>query len=187
MKKRKTRKTMTVVIVVLRLGHRIMRDKRITTHVALSARALGASGIIMSGEKDDEVLESVNDVAERWGGDFFCEHRRDWKKVIEEYREKGFVIAHLTFYGIPVQEKVGEIRGKNALVIVGGEKVPRDVYDLADHNISVTNQPHSEVSALAIFLHEYFEGRELSNEFQNARLRIIPQERGKKVIGKEKG
>jgi len=183
---RKTSRAMTVVIVVLRLGHRIMRDKRITTHVALSARALGASGMIMSGEKDNEVLESVNDVAKRWGGDFFCEHRRDWKKAAEEYREKGFTIVHLTFYGMPVQEKIGEIRGKNTLVIVGGEKVPRDVYDLADHNISVTNQPHSEVSALAIFLHEYFEGRELSKEFQNAKLRIIPQKRGKKVVGRER-
>jgi tRNA (cytidine56-2'-O)-methyltransferase len=177
---------MTLVIIVLRLGHRIMRDKRITTHVALCARALGASGIIISGEKDDEVLKSINDVVERWGGEFFCEHRKDWKKVIEECGKKGFTIVHLTFYGIPVQERIDRVRGKDALVIVGGEKVPREAYELADYNISVTNQPHSEVSALAIFLHEYFEGKELCKEFQNARLKIIPQERGKRVVGGDK-
>ncbi|MCG7848715.1 MAG: tRNA (cytidine(56)-2'-O)-methyltransferase, partial [ANME-2 cluster archaeon] len=31
-------------IVVLRLGHRPERDQRVTTHVGLTARALGASG-----------------------------------------------------------------------------------------------------------------------------------------------
>ncbi len=170
------------MIVVLRLGHRIVRDKRITTHVALSARALGASGIILSGEKDNEIIESVNDVSERWGGEFFCEYRRDWKGVIREFKEQGFTIVHLTFYGIPLQQRIKELREKNILVIVGGEKVPRAVYELADYNISVTNQPHSEVSALAIFLHECFNGQELFKSFENARLKIIPQERGKKVL-----
>jgi tRNA (cytidine56-2'-O)-methyltransferase len=171
------------VIVVLRLGHRIVRDKRITTHVALSARALGASGIILSGEKDNDIIESVNDVTKRWGGEFFCEYRRNWKGVIEEYRKKSFTIVHLTFYGIPLQQRIENLRDRDIMVIVGGEKVPRDVYELSDYNISVTNQPHSEVSALAIFLHECFEGKELDKEFQNAELKIVPQERGKKVIG----
>jgi tRNA (cytidine56-2'-O)-methyltransferase len=170
------------VIFVLRLGHRIARDKRITTHVALAARALGASGIIMSGDRDNELLNSVNDVAERWGGTFSCEYRRDWKNVIRDYKEREYTTVHLTFYGIPLQQSISEIRGSNLLVIVGGEKVPRDVYDIADYNIAVTNQPHSEVSALAIFLHEYFEGRELYREFDNASIRIIPQERGKRVV-----
>lgn len=182
LKKRKTSRTITAVIVVLRLGHRIVRDKRITTHVALSARALGATGIILSGEKDSEIIESVNDVTKRWGGEFFCEYRRDWKGAIKEFREKGFKIVHLTFYGIPLQQRINKLREKNILVIVGGEKVPRVVYELADYNLSVTNQPHSEISALAIFLHEYFNGQELFKSFENARLKIVPQEKGKKVL-----
>jgi len=40
------------------------------------------------------------------------------------------------------------------------------------------------VSALAVFLHELFEGREMEREFEGARLRIVPQERGKRVEGK---
>ena len=42
-------------IYILRLGHRPERDKRITTHVALTARAFGAKGIFVSTK--DEVLE----------------------------------------------------------------------------------------------------------------------------------
>ena len=34
-------------IVVLRLGHRPERDARVTTHVGLTARALGASGMLL--------------------------------------------------------------------------------------------------------------------------------------------
>jgi tRNA (cytidine56-2'-O)-methyltransferase len=69
------------------------------------------------------------------------------------------------------------------LVIVGGEKVPPEAYRLADWNVAVTNQPHSEVAALAVFLHEYFQGRELRKRFERARRRIVPQARGKKIVG----
>jgi tRNA (cytidine56-2'-O)-methyltransferase len=60
-------------------------------------------------------------------------------------------------------------------------KVPGEVYDIADWNVAMTSQPHSEVSALAVFLHELFGGRELGAVFSDARLRIVPQTRGKSV------
>ena len=41
--------------------------------------------------------------------------------------------------------------GSDILIIVGGSKVPGKVYKAADWNVSVTTQPHSEVSSLAIF------------------------------------
>ncbi|MCL2143761.1 MAG: tRNA (cytidine(56)-2'-O)-methyltransferase, partial [Methanomassiliicoccaceae archaeon] len=44
------------------------------------------------------------------------------------------------------------------LVIVGAEKVPPEVYERSDHNISVGNQPHSEIAALSIFLYEVTQG-----------------------------
>jgi len=71
---------------------------------------------------------------------------------------------------------------KNLLIVVGGAKVPRKVYELADWNIAVTSQPHSEISALALFLHELFEGKELSIKFEDAKIMIVPQKRGKKVL-----
>ena len=41
-------------IVVLRWGHRPQRDVRLTTHVALTARALCASGFILSDVEDSQ-------------------------------------------------------------------------------------------------------------------------------------
>ncbi len=168
------------MIVVLRLGHRPERDKRITTHVCLVARAFGADGIIVAGEEDAKVRESVEDVVNRWGGPFFIEFRKNWRKVLREWKGK---IVHLTMYGVHVDDAMDRIpRDEDLLIVVGAEKVPREVYEMADFNVAVGNQPHSEVAALAVFLDRFFEGRELHHEFSDAHLRIVPQERGKKVL-----
>jgi len=50
---------------VLRLNHRPKRDKRVTTHLLLAARAFGAAGAIYSGEKDEKVEESLEKVMKR--------------------------------------------------------------------------------------------------------------------------
>jgi tRNA (cytidine56-2'-O)-methyltransferase len=84
-------------------------------------------------------------------------------------------------YGEPLAEKIPEIRRaakkKGLLVVIGAEKVPREVYALCDYNVSVGNQPHSEVAALAVFLHELSEGRELNKKFANARITVTPNAR----------
>ncbi len=172
------------MIVVLRLGHRPERDKRITTHVALTARAFGADGIIIAADEDEHVRESVEDVIKRWGGPFFIKFDPHWKRIMREWKGK---IVHLTMYGIHVDDALPKIRehlrhGENILVVVGAEKVPREVYELAHYNVAIGNQPHSEVAALAVFLDRLLEGKGLRKEFKNAKLKIIPQERGKKVI-----
>ena len=83
---------------------------------------------------------------------------------------------HLTAYGLPLTKMVQEIReaNKDILVIVGSEKMPGEIFKLADWNISVTNQPMSEVAALAIFLDWYEERREFDQVFSEAQIRIIP-------------
>ncbi|MCD6312660.1 MAG: tRNA (cytidine(56)-2'-O)-methyltransferase [Thaumarchaeota archaeon] len=174
-------------IVVLRLGHRVERDKRVTTHIALVARAYGADEIIITGDRDESLIERVKKVVESWGGSFSARFEGSWKKVIKDFRSRGGVVIHLTMYGINLPRIIDEIReiwkqGRSLLVIVGGEKVPGEVYGLADYNIAVTNQPHSEIAALATFLDWLQEGRELEREFPNARLKIIPSPRGKKVL-----
>jgi len=173
------------MIVVLRLSHRRVRDARATTHVFLAARALGADEAILSGEEDEHILKSVTSLSSRWGGKFKIRYEEKGNKIIKKF--KGIKV-HLTMYGMPVQEKIKEIKtaakGKNVLIIVGGEKVPGEIYHAVDYNIAVTGQPHSEVAALAIFMHEFFEGRELDKKFSRAKLTVIPQERGKKVLGK---
>lgn len=166
-------------IVVLRLGHRPLRDKRITTHVGLVARSFGADGLILT-EDDRSVIESIEDVKKRWGGEFFVKLVNDWHRYLKAW--KGIVV-HLTMYGVPVDEKMDEIRtaSNNVLVVVGAEKVPPEIYKLAHYNIAVGSQPHSEVAALAIFLDRYFKGEQLKKDFKG-RTRIIPSGDKKRVV-----
>ena len=167
-----------MMITVLRLGHRKKRDARLSTHCGLAARALGADSIVYSGERDQQLSDSVKKVSKNWGGKFKTSYEKDWRKTIKNFHGTK---VHLTMYGLPIQDQIRKIRGKkDVLVIIGGEKVPGEVYRAVDYNLAVTNQPHSEVAALAIFLHEYFSGRELRKRF-DGRLKIVPQEFGKKI------
>lgn len=169
-------------IAVLRLGHRPSRDKRITTHVCLVARAFGAEGVFISGVKDEFIRSTVQKVVDAWGGDFWVEFVCSPMKVLDEWKASGGVVAHLTMYGIPVKQVKDMIPSdRDLLVIVGGEKVPTPYYEKADFNIAVGNQPHSEVAALAIFLDRVTGGSWEVMPFKNARLRIVPSARGKNV------
>jgi tRNA (cytidine56-2'-O)-methyltransferase len=173
-------------VVVLRMGHRYERDKRITTHVGLVARAFGANGMILADVGDKGVEESLQKVTELWGGRFFVKSAEPWGKVIEGWKSSGGTVVHLTVYGLPIDEVLEKLPEKDLLVVVGAGKIPAEVFDLADFNISVSSQPHSEVAALAIFLDRIFKGTELKKEFKNWKMRVKPQEKGKKIERKDK-
>lgn len=175
------------MITVLRLDHRLGRDTRITTHVCLTARAFGADKVILSGEHDKHIIESAQKVVENWGGDFQVEYQKSYRPVIKEHKEKGFEIIHLTMYGKHVEDVVPTIRDNNRdkLIIVGGSRVPTDVYEAADWNLSVTNQPHSEVAALAICLHYMMDGEELKTVYDDGKMQIVPNNEHKEVIKNE--
>ena len=165
------------MITVLRIGHRPDRDKRITTHVALVARAFGARRILVD-ERDSELEQNIQGVLGKFGGPFGISTGVKWRKVIDDWTGQ---IVHLTMYGEELEKSVGNLDpGKDMLVVVGAEKVPRDVFDKANFNISVSNQPHSEVAALAVFLYRLFDGEPFP-EFEGGQMRILPCERGKKV------
>jgi len=168
-------------VVILRIGHRPERDQRVTTHVGLTARALGAKGMYLAAS-DKGVVESIADVTGRWGGDFFCEHNVKWRAFIREWKALGGVVVHLTMYGLNLPDVIGDIRPHDRiLVIVGAEKVPGEIYGLADYNVAVTGQPHSEISSLALFLDHLFSGTELAGDFPGAQIRIIPSRAGKRT------
>lgn len=175
---------MRVEVKVLRLDHRRVRDARITTHVCLTARAFGASGVFLDGDHDQELMENVRDVVKRWGGSFQIDYQKNWKNLLEEWKKNDGEIIHLTMYGEPVQNVTPRIKDskKDKLVVVGGPRVPTEVYQKADWNVAVTSQPHSEVSALALFLHLLFEGQELDLEFEGGEIKVLPSPKGKKVI-----
>jgi tRNA (cytidine56-2'-O)-methyltransferase len=170
-------------VAVLRLGHRPGRDDRMTTHVGLTARAFGTDRVIFE-ERASGARETVADITDRFGGPFAAETTDSPLGVVRNWSGQ---TVHLTMYGLPVQDVVGEVRtvtrrrNEPLLVVVGAGKVPFDVYEAADWNVGVTNQPHSEVAALAVFLDRLFEGRELDRTFENTDRRVVPSERGKTV------
>jgi tRNA (cytidine56-2'-O)-methyltransferase len=168
------------VIAVLRIGHRIDRDKRITTHVALVARAFGANAIFIT-RKDEKIKKSIQSVCKRFGGNFQIETGLDAKKIIKLW--KG-TIVHLTMYGAELEKAVAQINtNRDLLVIVGAEKVPPYFYEIADINVSVGNQPHSEVAALALFLDRYTKAAWQRKNF-HGNIQIIPCVNAKKVLSK---
>jgi tRNA (cytidine56-2'-O)-methyltransferase len=175
-------------VVVLRWGHRPRRDVRLTTHVVLTARALGASGAILSDIEDKKIKETIEKVTKNWGGPFFFEMGKPWKNVIKEWKTKGGIVVHLTAYGENIQtsnvlNRIKECE-KDILVIVGSQKVPSEFFSekVSDFNVAIGNQPHSECASLAVFLDRLFEGKELKKRFKNAKVKIIPQKRGKKIV-----
>ncbi len=168
-------------VAVLRVGHRPERDQRVTTHVGLAARAFGAGGMYLAA-RDSGVVESIRDVVGRWGGDFFIEDQVSWKQCVRDWKASGGTVVHLTMYGEPLGLHEGILRSRErVLVVVGAEKVPGELYGLADYNIAVTSQPHSEISSLAVFLDHLFAGEEFSLSFPGAKIRIEPSCHGKRT------
>jgi len=138
---------------------------------------------------DDRGVErSIKKVTTQWGGNFFVKTGVKWKDEIKRWKQGGGKVCHLTMYGENILDVIDEIREEakkeNArlMVVVGAEKVPYEVFEAADWNIAVGNQPHSEIAALALLLDYLQEGRELKAVFEHAEIEIVPKRRGKEVI-----
>lgn len=168
--------------VILRLGHRLPRDERITTHVALISRAFGVEKMFYSGMKDSSLESSISELCERWGGSFSVIFSPNPLKVIKNHKKEGYAVVHLTMYGLPFVNFTEELKTKEKLlIVVGGEKVPREIYELADYNLSIGTQPHSEVAALAIALDRLTNGRIFHLSFEG-KIKIIPDAKEKKIV-----
>jgi tRNA (cytidine56-2'-O)-methyltransferase len=177
---------------VLRWGHRPNRDARLTTHVALAARALGASGLILSNMEDQKLKDTIDGVTRSWGGKFFFEMGTPWKRAVSNWKNKGGVVVHLTAYGenAETSDVLERIRGsgKDILIMVGSQKVPGEFFSeaVSDFNVAIGNQPHSECASVAVFLDRFFKGEELARSFQGGKVRIVPRPRGKEVAVEKK-
>jgi len=153
-----------------------------TTHVCLVARALGAEGVYIAGQRDDELVRSVQKVVKAWGGPFWVDFTKKPLALINEWRQGNGKVVHLTMYGLPMAEVQGALNVcKDLLIVIGGEKVPFEYYKSADFNVSIGSQPHSEVAALAIFLDRLTARSWEGATFKNAKLSITPSSRGKTV------
>ncbi|MCL4335041.1 MAG: tRNA (cytidine(56)-2'-O)-methyltransferase [Candidatus Thermoplasmatota archaeon] len=167
-------------VTVLRAGHRPFRDKRITTHVALTARAFGADEIIVD-THDDDLEKTVNRVSWEFGGSFTI---RTGINIAAAFRAFSGMKIYLSMYGLPVDRVIPKIREgfrkDDLAILVGAEKMPSWAYENSDYVVSVTNQPHSEVSALSIFLDRLYGGSELRKR-TIGHMAIYPSRNGKNV------
>ncbi len=173
-------------VLVLRWGHR-HRDIRVTSHVALTARAFGASGLILADSEDKTVERTIKRVVDKWGGIFKIEMGVSWRSYIKSWKDKGGITVHLTMYGenYKSSDVIQRIKSskKNILVLVGSQKVPSEFYNsyFSDFNVAIGNQPHSEVAAIAVFLDRLFEDDKFI-DIPNGNFKILPSDRKKRVI-----
>lgn len=163
-------------IVVMRVGHRIPRDQRVSVHVALVGRAFGADEVWVD-RGDPELEERVNDVVNRFGGPFTMRTGVRWRRAIRGWDGK---VVHLTMYGEHMDDVLERVRDDDLLIVVGAGKMPREVFEMADLNVAVGNQPHSEVAALAVFLDRLLKGQGIRKRFPGP-LRVVPSPKGKTV------
>ena len=170
-----------MVIEVVRIGQRLVRDDRVTTHVALVARAFGCTKIFMT-EVNPEIKDTLEKINNTWGGNFVVEFIDNWKSIVKKKKEE-YKIVHLTMYGESINDVDIQLRQEeNLLIVVGAEKVPREIYELADYNVGIGSQPHSEISSLAILLDRIQKGEQFKNSFPGAKRKIIPTRKGKNVL-----
>jgi len=132
---------------------------------------------------DPDLTERIRHVGEGWGGSFEIVPAADWRGIVRSFSG---TVAHLTMYGRPLAELLPALRrARRVLFVVGGAKVPADLYRLATVNVAVGHQPHSEVAALAVAL-ERLRGIPSPRAFPGARRRIVPSARGKRVVHRTK-
>mgnify|MGYP001030124657 FL=1 len=179
-------------IAVLRLGHRKGRDPRITTHLALVARAFGADEFYLAGDEDAEMFATLSAVGERFGAALKMQHVKSPMALIKRWtrRDAGDgepgTAAHLTMYGERFRAVIPTMpRNRPLLVVVGGTKVPAEVFECCQFNVAIGNQPHSEVAALALFLDEWGGDIDVAERFKDGRLEIVPSKDGKVVIDRD--
>jgi tRNA (cytidine56-2'-O)-methyltransferase len=175
--KRRPKRRRPPTVSVLRVGHRPGRDPRLTTHVALVARAFGARELLLQ-PPDPDLAARLEAISNRWGGRFRVHGVDDWRTVLRQFQGAS---VHLTMYGQPMARVLRPLqRYSSILLVVGGAKVPAELYRRATFNVAVGSQPHSEVAAVAIML-DRLHGIPTAAAWSGARQKIVPQARGKRV------
>jgi tRNA (cytidine56-2'-O)-methyltransferase len=129
---------------------------------------------------DPDLAARVGSVVDRWGGSFAVLPADSWRSTVSEFDG---IVVHLTMYGLPLERVLPRLaRAPRILLVVGGAKVPPDLYRMAAYNVAVGHQPHSEVAALAVAL-ERLLGVPGPRAIPGAKQHLVPRARGKKVVG----
>ena len=157
------------MISVLAVGRNTYSAK---LDLCLTARALGAAEITFVGKSGSRLIKYMNNINKRWGGSFKIHFAKNYNEIIRP--DSKYKKIYLTRYGTPLQGKSYMLRTyKNLLLIVTAADLVKPIHGLSDFNISVSSQPHCSAAAVAVFLHEFYSGRELAMHFENARYKLV--------------
>ncbi len=127
---------------------------------------------------DPGLAERLRSAVRRWGGDFEVVPTDDWRSVVRAFDGP---VVHLTMYGLPLARVEPRFAGaERLLLVVGGAKVPGELYREATYNVAVGHQPHSEVAAVAVVLEHLF-GLPGPRAWRGARQAVAPRARGKRL------
>jgi len=156
------------VITVLVLGKSSYENLK---DVALASRAFGANSIIFTTNYNSKLVRYFKTINSKWGGNFEVRFEKDWRAEIS--RKKNYEKVYLTMDGVPINKIIYRIKTyKNILLIASFQNAQRSVKEAVDFNVSITTQPHSTVSSVAVFMHMFYSGRELAIRFKNAKHKI---------------
>jgi len=148
--------------------------------MCLTARAMGASEMILTTKKNDKLVKYIHDLERKWGGRFRVGFVNNYKTALDN--AVNYKKVYLTRYGVPLNKLAYTLNTyKNIMLIVSPATTSPKLHNIADFNVSVTDQPHSSSAAIAVFLHEFYRGRELAIHFENAKYKVIPKEHGVSV------
>ncbi len=133
----------------------------------LSARAFGASGITFAAQRENKRIVGLNKrIMKRWGGEFKVGFSRSIAETFKDRRN--YKIVYLTQFGEPLNKVAHTLKAyRNLLVVVSSKESIKSIIDRADFKVSISRQPNSATAALSVFLHVFFEGRELAVHFKN--------------------
>ncbi len=144
--------------------------------LCLTARAFGASAVTFVGKRNPKLIRVLNRMSGRWGGDFTVSFVDNWKEFLKT--KKNYKTIYLTRFGVPINKVKYSLKTyKNIMLIVTQTEAFKNLYKAVDFNVSITTQPHCTTAAVAVFLHTFYEGRELAMHFENAKYKVIPEER----------
>ena len=146
--------------------------------IALTARAFGASSITFlsnSRKPDQNIIRHIKGVNKKWGGKFSISFSNNWKEFLKS--KKNYIKIYLTRYGVPIKKVEYALKTyKNILIVVSMTESIKSLYKNCDFNVSITTQPHTCASSIAVFLHNFYNGRELAMHFENAKYKVVPEE-----------
>ncbi len=148
--------------------------------LCLASRAFGAANITFAGKKDPKLVRFCSQLNKKWGSTFAVNFTDDWKVFLNSKRN--YKKIYLTRYGLPVNKVVHTLKTyKNILLIITLSDSIKSLHQISDFNVSITTQPHCSSAAIAVFLHAFYEGRELAMHFENAKFKVVPDERNIRV------